>query len=437
MRKEKVLLQLALDFVDLPRAINVAREAVKAGCDIVEVGTPLIKSEGMNAIRKIREILPSKVKVVADMKTMDVGRIEVEIAAKSGANIVGVLGAASLETIKEAIKAARNYGCEIVVDMIEVRDVAKKVKEILELGSEYRPDYFGIHIPIDEQMKGKFNFQQIKQIKSITGVPVSIAGGINSRTAVDAVRAGADIIIVGGAITKSQDVFKSVKELKTAINKKVRISSLLYNRIGEIKQIRKILSLVSTANISDAMHRAIPVQGLVAICEGLKVIGKVVTVRTYSGDWSKPVQAIDVAEEGDVIVVDAGGVPPAVWGELATNSAIKCKLGGVIIWGGIRDVSEIKKLHFPAFAKVITPQAGEPKGFGEINVPITISGVKVFPGDWIVGDDDGVMIIPKNDIVEVTNRAMDVLERENRLRKEIASGSTLAKTAYLSKWDKK
>jgi len=427
------LLQIALDFIDLPRAITVAKEAVNAGCDIIEIGTPLIKSEGMNAIRKIKSVLPNNIKILADMKTMDVGRVEVEMAAKSGADIVGILGASNIETIKESIKAAKNYGCKIIVDMIEVKDLIKRVKEIEKLC----PDYFGIHIPIDEQMKGKTSFHQLKQVKSVTKIPVSIAGGINSETVVNAINSGADIVVVGGAITKSQNVTKSVKEIKSAMTKKIKIKTTLYKRVVERNEIKNVLMKVSTANVSDAMHRALPIIDLKPLLENMKLAGPVVTVRTYPGDWAKPVQAIDVANKGDVIIIDSGGSAPAVWGELATNSALKKKLAGVIIWGGIRDTEDIKKLRFPSFAKVITPQAGEPKGFGEINVPITISGIKIFPGDWVIADNDGIVIIPKEELVEITNRAMDVLERENRLRKEISDGSTLAQTAYLSKWEKK
>ena len=83
------------------------------------------------------------------------------------------------------------------------------------------------------------------------------------------------------------------------------------------------------------------------------------------------------------------------------------------------------------------PNAGEPKGFGEINVPVMVGGISVFPGDWMVGDDDGVMVIPSDKVVEIANRAMDVLEKENRLRAEIQAGSTLSQVAYLEKWEKK
>src|SRR3989304_5642011 len=89
----KPVLQLALDFVDLDRALKVAHEAVEGGVDWVEAGTPLIKSEGVDAVRALRREFPDRT-IVADMKIMDAGRMEVEAAAKAGANIVDVLGAA-------------------------------------------------------------------------------------------------------------------------------------------------------------------------------------------------------------------------------------------------------------------------------------------------------------------------------------------------------
>ncbi len=91
----------------------------------------------------------------------------------------------------------------------------------------------------------------------------------------------------------------------------------------------------------------------------------------------------------------SGNVLPAVWGELATNSAIQRGLAGVVIFGAARDTGDIRALGFPLFCTLISPTAGEAKGFGEIGVPIRIAGVAVSPGDWIIGDDDGVCVIPK------------------------------------------
>ena len=427
----KPILQVALDFVDLARAIKAAREAVKGGVDWLEVGTPLIKAEGMNAIREIKKIFP-KYKIVADMKTMDAGRLEVEMAAKAGADIVEIMGAASDTTIRECVEAGKNYGAEILVDLLEIENPRERTREIEKSGA----NYIGVHTPIDTQMLGEKPFEIIRKVRKVTNLPIAVAGGINSENVVDAIKAGANIIIAGGAIIKSENAIESTRKIKKAMESMKAIKTTLYKRMG-LKDIRKILGLVSSPNLSDAMHRGGSLKGIYPVVKGVKMIGEAITVRTYPGDWAKPVEAIDIAKKGSVIVIDAGGVGPAVWGELATESAIQKGISGVVIDGAIRDIPEITKLKFPAFARLITPEAGEPKGFGEINVPVNAAGVKVFPGDWLVGDDDGVVVIPYVKAVEIANRAMDVLERENRVRKEIREGSTLSSVMELLKWEKR
>jgi 3-hexulose-6-phosphate synthase/6-phospho-3-hexuloisomerase len=426
----KPILQVALDFVDLDRALKLAEEAAAGGADWLEAGTPLIKSVGLDCVRAIRKKFPRHT-IVADMKTMDVGRIEVESAAKAGADVVAVLGLASDSTIEECIQAGSNYGTKIMVDLLEVPDFLKRAKEIEQMGG----DYLGLHTSIDEQMKGKISFEKAAQVTRQVNIPVAVAGGINSENACKAVEAGASIIIVGGAITKSENAREATQKIRKAIDRKISIETKLFKRVT-YEDIREILEKVSTANISDAMHRQEALWQIVPVTSGVKMVGRAVTVRTYPGDWAKPVEAIDQAEEGDVIVIDAGGAGPAVWGELASHSAQEKKLAGVVIDGAIRDVADIRRMKFPAFAKMVTPSAGEPKGFGEIGVPVNIGGTKIFPGDWVIGDDDGVMIVPDKKAIEFSNRAMDVLERENRIRKEIKEGSTLGTVTELLKWEK-
>lgn len=429
--KKFPVIQLALDFVDEHRALKLATEAIECGIEWIEAGTPLIKSCGVEIIRKLRKLFPEKV-IVADMKIMDTGRIESEMAFKAGANIVVVMGNASNQTIKECIEAGKNYGGQIFVDLLEEAATIERAMEVERLGA----DYIGVHIPIDQQMTGNISFDFLKEVVKNVKIPVAIAGGLNSENIVSAVEAGASILIIGGAITKSPNVKKAIYDIKKAIETKIPVKTELYKRVS-LENVKDILKKVSSANISDALHRTGWITGVKPLLnEDFKIAGKCVTVRTYPGDWAKPVEAIDVAEEGDVIVIDAGGVGPAVWGELATNSAIIKKIEGVVIYGGVRDVEEIIKLKFPVFAKVVTPQAGEPKGFGEINVPLKIGGQIISPGDWIVGDRDGVVVIPKEKVVEIANRAMDVFERENRIRKEILEGGTLSKVMDLLKWEK-
>ena len=93
-------------------------------------------------------------------------------------------------------------------------------------------------------------------------------------------------------------------------------------------------------------------------------------------------------------------------------------------------------MEVPVYSRFVSPDAGEPKGFGGIGMPITCGGVRVQTGDWVIGDANGVVVVEARRAVEVANRALDVLERENRIREEIKHGSTLSKVLELKKWEK-
>ena len=425
------LLQVALDFVDLERALTLADEAVAGGADWLEAGTPLIKSVGFDALRRLKARFPAHV-IVADLKIMDAGRIEVEYAAKAGAGVVTVLAAASDTTIAECVESARQYGVKVAADLINIADPVRRARELAALGV----DFLDVHTPIDVQMQGFFPFDTLKAIAGEVDIPLIVAGGISSETAPLAVANGAAVVIVGGAITKAQDAAAATRDIRKALDSGTAVENTLYRR-ATTETIRDILSQVSAANVSDAMHRGGVAPSIRPLTPGMRCIGRAVTVRTIPGDWGKPVQAIDQAGPGDVLVIDAGGVSPAIWGELATNSAVMRKLEGAIIDGAVRDSEENRQLGFPLFSKLVCPNAGEPKGYGEIGTTIRISGVEVNPGDWVLADNDGVVIIPQGQAVEITNRAMNVLETENRLRAEIQRGSTLGQVAELLKWEKK
>lgn len=125
----------------------------------------------------------------------------------------------------------------------------------------------------------------------------------------------------------------------------------------------------------------------------------------------------------------------AVWGELAATSAMIAGCTGVVIDGNIRDIDDIRKMGFPAFARNAVPCAGEPKGYGGIGIEISVGGQWIRTGDWIVGDESGLIVIPKEEAVEIANRALDVHENENRTREEIMKGSSLSKVNEISKWE--
>lgn len=427
----KVVLQVALDLLNGDRALKIAEESVEGGVDWIEAGTPLIKSEGMDIIRKLREKFPEHT-IVADMKTIDTGAFETEMASKAGADVVVLLGAADDTTIIDALRSARKYGTKIMVDLIGVEDKIKRAKELEKIGV----DYLCIHVGIDEQMVGKNPLNLLKSIVKNVSIPVAVAGGINSETASDMVKAGASIIIVGGAIIKAKDVKEATMKIKKAIEEKKSIKTDLFKKYDKSELI-KAFSLVSTPNISDAMHKGGCIEGIRPVKLGYHMVGRALTVKTLDGDWAKPIEAIDKAKKGDVIVIDTNGGKTAVWGELATWSAKLKGLAGVVVDGAIRDLDDILKIDFPVFSRYITSNAGEPKGFGEIGAEIRCGNQIVRSGDWIIGDDSGVVVVPQEIAQEIANRALDVKEYENRVREEIKRGSSLGKVLKVKKWEKK
>ncbi len=423
-------LQVALDLLQGKRALQIAVEAVEGGADWIEAGTPLIKSEGMDIVRSLKKKCPGRV-IVADLKTMDVGALEAEMAAKSGADVVVIMGVSSDSTISEAVLAAARYGAKVMVDLMGVSDPVKRSKEVAALGAAY----VCVHLAVDEQMKGLTARSLASLIRKIP-IGVAVAGGITAESAATLVVAGADIIIVGGAITKSADVTKATRAIKKAIRTKAAPRSKDFKKHTE-DELVEAFSKVSTPNICDAQHRQGHMKGIKSRnTKGVKMVGKALTVQTLNGDWAKSVEAIDFARPGDIIVVDAGGGETAVWGELATCSAMGKGVMGVVVDGAVRDIDEIDALGFPCFSRYISSNAGEPKGYGGIGIPITCGGMKVRTGDWIVGDANGVVVVPAERAVEVANRALDVLENENRIREEIKRGSTLSKVLELKKWEK-
>jgi 3-hexulose-6-phosphate synthase/6-phospho-3-hexuloisomerase len=428
---EKPVLQVALDMVHLRRALKILEEAVKGGVDWIEVGTPLIKSEGMDAIRTIKKLYP-KHTIIADMKTMDVGGFEVEMASKAGADVVVIMGAADDGTVEEAVKTARRYGSKVMVDLMELGDKAGRAKQVEKMGA----DYVCVHVSIDAQMIGKKPLGELKKVAKATRLPLGVAGGLNSETVAQALDSGARIIIVGGAIIKAPNVTKAAKTIKEAMSKRKAIKTELYKKYGE-KDLLEAFMKVSTPNIADAIHKKGVMKGIVPrVGHGAKMVGRAITVKTADGDWAKPVEAIDKAGKGEVIVIDAGGGTTALWGELASWSCKGKGVSGVVIDGAARDVDTILEIGFPLFSKHIAPNAGEPKGHGEIGCEIEVGGQVVRAGDWIVGDETGVVVVPKESAVEVANRALDVFERENRLREEIRRGKTLSSVLELEKWEK-
>ena len=211
-------LQLALDLVNIPQAIELIKE-VEEYIDIVEIGTPVINKEGLKAVAEVKAAYPN-LEVLADLKIMDAAGYEVGNASAAGADIITILAQAEDSSIKGAVEAAKELGKKILVDMIAVKDIKTRAAELDLMGV----DYICVHTGYDLQAEGKDSFADLRTIKSIVkNAKTAIAGGIKLETLPEVIKAQPDLIIVGGGITGKEDkkaaaqqIQKLIKECVTA-----------------------------------------------------------------------------------------------------------------------------------------------------------------------------------------------------------------------------
>jgi regulator of RNase E activity RraA len=179
----------------------------------------------------------------------------------------------------------------------------------------------------------------------------------------------------------------------------------------------------ASSNLADAMGRFHFMDPGIVNRTGLSLCGVAVTVNARPGDNLMIHKALEVATPGDVVVVSTNGnTTSAVFGELMGHTAVGAELGGIVVDGAIRDVDGLRALELPAFSRSVTPGGGDKDGPGEINVPVSCGNTVVMPGDIVVGDEDGVAVVPREEAAEVLDRVRALEERERNRIAEIKAG---------------
>lgn len=185
----------------------------------------------------------------------------------------------------------------------------------------------------------------------------------------------------------------------------------------------------AAADVTDALGRTGTMDGAIKpLASGMYVAGPAITVDLQAGDNLMLYKALQLAKPGDVLVVNTGGhMKNAIWGELMTHSAMALKLGGLVVDGVVRDGAANRQLGFPIFCRGTLPVSGEKDGPGFVNGVISCGGVCVRPGDVVVGDDDGVVVIPVEEIRPTLDFLKKAAKRQEERLAEIRSGQVLPK----------
>jgi 4-hydroxy-4-methyl-2-oxoglutarate aldolase len=179
-----------------------------------------------------------------------------------------------------------------------------------------------------------------------------------------------------------------------------------------------------TGNVGDSIGRDAAMHGEIRnIGSGMKAVGPALTVKVPPTDNLMIHKALTLAKPGDVMVIDGGGYTShALLGALMVHTAMAIGMAGMIVNGGIRDAAEIREMGFPLFARGVNPNGPSKEGPGEINFPISCGGRIVNPGDLIVADDDGVVVVPRGLAEKALQEARAVIQKEAARIKEIKSG---------------
>ena len=205
-------LQLALDVLHTDKALKLAELACEF-VDLLEVGTPLLKHEGIAVVKAMRRRFPER-RIVVDAKTMDAGACEADFCFAAGADMVTVLGVAGRATIDAVVSSAVRHGGKVMVDLIGVSNKERLAEETRELGV----DYVIVHTGLDQQLAGSSVFTELDSfVKRRVRVPFAVAGGVTPDGMSALAAYQPDIVIVGAAITGADEPAQAAREMKRRV----------------------------------------------------------------------------------------------------------------------------------------------------------------------------------------------------------------------------
>lgn len=241
---------------------------------------------------------------------------------------------------------------------------------------------------------------------------------------------------------KPQDLLHNRKNLNKTIKfedislDNITIDDLTFNgdNYDGFINLNSFLDNVSSCQISDAFneiaHRSGVLYNLKSV-NNLKTWGRITTSRTDSDDWGTITLAIDEANEGDVLLVETSNMDAAIWGELASTCAKNEGVKATLVYGCVRDLDALLYMDYPIFACGFRPNAGNALGLGEINVDLELESMKISPGDFLYGDESGVVIIPKEFFTQVMNKTYEIKLKERKITSMLNSGKSLSQIVGL------
>ncbi len=228
MKSTRPTVQVSLDLTSMQEALETARVAVRAGVDWLEAGTPLLLAEGLHAVRALRAEFPEH-PIIADLKTMDGGYLETEMMAQAGATHVVVMARAHPATIKEVVRAGREYGIKVMGDDLAAEDKPVACRMMQALGVDFIVHHVGYDERRDPEVRAAYGGRQPSPLDELAAVvaavdiPVQAVGGLTVEQAVEMPRHGAPLVVLGAPLVIDADAFRTAgSDLESILREVVR-----------------------------------------------------------------------------------------------------------------------------------------------------------------------------------------------------------------------
>ena len=231
-------------------------------------------------------------------------------------------------------------------------------------------------------------------------------------------------------LNKNKNLKKRVDVSKISLDN-VTIDDLKYNgkNYDEYINLMSLLENVSACQVSDAYNEISKRSGAIQNIKPInnqKVFGPIFTAETAADDWGTSALAIDSAGEGDILFFKVDSEDKAIWGELASTCAKNNGIKATVIYGSARDLDALLYMDYPVFASNFCPNAGSALGLGTLNESIEVEGIIITPGDFFIGDESGIVVIPKLLFSKTMIATLGVKMKESKIIEDIGDGKTLA-----------
>lgn len=236
-------------------------------------------------------------------------------------------------------------------------------------------------------------------------------------------------------LNKNKNLNKRIDVEKINLDN-ISVDDLKFNgkNYGKHINLISLLEVVSACQVSDAYNSITSRSGTIQSIKPInnqKVWGRIFTAETTSDDWGTSAQAIDEADVGDILFFKVDDDDKAIWGELASSCAKDSGIKATVIYGSARDLDALLDMDYPVFASNFCPNAGSALGLGSLGETILVENVEINTGDFLFGDESGIVVIPQSLFSKTMEATLAVKIKEEGIIKEIYGGKTLAEIVGL------